>query len=186
MWIWYLDRGSALAAYVLLWLAVISGVLHGARKFGALHVAARRIHVSTSVLACVTLLLHVGVGAWDTGLVVRGVVPHPAYTSAYFALGLVVGVGALLLIVTSVIGFLDAKRFQRPWDPRAVHALAYGGFAFATVHAVALGSDIGRFVVTGMVAIGVFTIYVLTLRMRVAREAGPAAGSAPGTFSKEP
>lgn len=174
MWIWYLDRGSALAAYSILWLAALTGVLFNARAFGSLHEAAKKAHVATSVLACVTLLLHVASGAYDGWLVLSRQVPQPAYTYAYFAAGLVVGVGALLLIVTSVLGFLDAKRFQRPWDPRTVHAFAYGGFAFATVHALALGTDVLGVLLPGIVAASAFLLYVLALRMRSA-----AVGAAP-------
>lgn len=170
MWIWYLDRGSALAAYALLWLATLSGILHSARPFAGLHEVARKAHISTSVLACSALLLHVAVGLWDAGLVVRGEVPHPAYSDAYFALALVVGVGALMLLATAVLAFVDAKRFQRPWDPRTVHTLAYAGFAFATLHAVALGSDMGRVAVAGIVGVGLFTLVVLALRLKAARE----------------
>lgn len=165
MWLWYLDRGSALAAYVFLWLAVITGVLFNARGFGALHDAAKKAHVSTSVLACAALLTHVGVGTYDAMLVVAGQVPHPAYSDAYFASGLVVGAGALLLVVTAVLGFLDAKRFPRPWDPRTVHTLAYAGFAFATLHAVALGTDVRGIALPGVLAAGMFLCYVLTLRV---------------------
>lgn len=188
MWLWYLDRGSALAAYVLLWLAAITGVLHGARGFGGLHEAARKAHVSVSVLASAALLLHVAVGFYDASLVVAGSVPHPPYSDAHFAMGLVVGVGALMLIVTSVLGFVDAKRFERPWDPRTVHAFAYGGFAFATVHAVAIGTDVVGLAFPALIAASIFLVYLLVLRARSARATakggGPTAAVAAGAVPR--
>lgn len=164
MWLWYADRATALVAFAGLWFATFAGILHNARGFGALHRGARRIHVPGSVLACVALLAHVALGTVDAVLVAAGAVPHPAYSDSWMLGGAIVGVSALLLLVTAVLGFLDAKSFKRPWDPRTVHALAYGGFAFAAIHAVALGSDMGAFARTGIVAGVAFLVIVLVLR----------------------
>ncbi|MFA5862382.1 MAG: hypothetical protein WDA16_11880 [Candidatus Thermoplasmatota archaeon] len=164
MWIWYLDRGTALVSLVALWFAVLTGILYNARAFGALHRAARTIHVPSSVVASVTILLHVGVGLVDAWLVLTRRVPHPAYSDAYFAVGLVVGASALVLTVTSVLAFADAKSFQRPWDPKLVHMFAYGGFVFATLHGAAVGTDLVRFIQPGLVATCLFLLYVLVLR----------------------
>lgn len=183
MWIWYLDRGSALVAYAALWLAVLTGILHTARALGSLHEAARRTHVPASVVASVTLLLHVAVGSVDAWLVLSSRVPHPAFSDAYLLVGLLVGVAALLLIVVSVLGFIDARRFQRPWDPRAVHALAYGGFVFATLHAVAVGSDLATLAWPGLAAITGLLLFALALRVLADRLSSPPrarAGGPPG------
>lgn len=164
MWVWYLDRGAALVAYTALWLAALTGIVHNAKTFGALHQAARRMHVPVSVIAAATLLAHVALGSVDAWLVLSAQVPHPAYSDAYLLLGLFVGAAALLLIVTSILAFLDAKRFQRPWDPRTVHALAYGGFVFSTIHAAAVGTDALALAKPALLALTIFLVWVLVLR----------------------
>jgi len=78
----------------------------------------------------------------DAWFVVTGQVPAPAYSMPYFLGGVTVGVGALLMLVVAVLGFTDAKRFQRPWGPRVVHSFTYAGFAFGTIHAAAIGTDL--------------------------------------------
>lgn len=165
MWLWYLDRGTALVSFASLWFAVLTGIAYNARNFGALHRAARAIHVPASVVASVTILLHVAFGLADAGLVVLRLVPHPAYSDGYFMMGLLVGVGALILIVTSVLAFVDAKRFQRPWDPRLVHSFAYGGFAFSALHAAAVGTDVVEFIWPGLAALCLLLCYVLMIRV---------------------
>lgn len=173
-WLWYVDRSTALVAYVALWFAVFTGVLYNARGFGVLHRTSRAVHVAGSVIASTTMLAHVAVGSVDLWLVLAARVPHPAYTDAWLLAGVGVGAAALLIVVTSVLGFVDARRFQRPWDPRTVHALAYGGFAFATLHAVAIGTDVGAYVGSAAVAATLFLVLVLALRF------GSRADHAPG------
>lgn len=165
--VWLLDRATALVAYPLLYLAVLTGILYQVRAFGALRDAANRVHVEVSVLAIVVTMAHVLLGVVDTWLVVSGTAPQPDYSTSYMLAGVVVGGGALLLLVVSVLGFLDARRFDRPWGPRAVHGFAYGGFAFATVHAAAVGTDVVGLVRPGLVASTAFLVYVLLLRLAV-------------------
>lgn len=164
MWLWYADRGSALVAYVALWLAVLMGILYNAKRFGAFHELARKSHVPVSVLALATLLAHAAFGIVDGWLVLAGDVPHPNYSDAYLLLGILVGIAALLLLITATLGFLDAKKFQRPWDPRTVHALAYAGFAFATIHAVAVGTDLFALAKPAVAAGTIVLVGVLAMR----------------------
>lgn len=167
--VWYLDRAAAMVAYPSLYVAVLTGVLYNARAFGPVQTAAQRVHVEVSTFATVTTLLHGALGVADAWLVATGQVPAPAYSTGYFLSGVVVGAGALALLVVAVLGFLDAKRFERPWGPRVVHAFAYGAFAFGTLHAVAIGTDVVgliRPVVGGTTA---FLLYVLALRFLVDR-----------------
>ena len=174
--VWYLDRGAALLTYPALYLAVLTGILYNTASFGTLHEAARRVHVELSVFAMLVTLLHAGLGVVDAWFVLTGQVPEPAYSMPYFVGGVAVGVGALALLVVAVLGFTDPKRFERPWGPRVVHSFAYAGFAFGTIHAAAIGTD-----VTGLIRplLGpslVFVVYVLLLRVLVLR----------GTFSSAP
>lgn len=164
MILWYLDRGSALVAYGALWLAAMTGVFHNARDMGALHRAARALHTPASVLASAAVLGHVALGTIDSALLLLGVVPHPSYSDAWFLGGVVIGIASLLLLVTAVLGFLDARSFPRPWDARTVHLFAYGGFAFASLHAIALGSDVAAWAVSAVVAASLFLVVALALR----------------------
>lgn len=163
--LWLLDRATGLVGYAVLYLAVLTGIFYEAREFGVLHVAARRVHIEVSVLAIIVIAVHALLGAVDTWLVVAGQAPPPAYSTGYLLAGVLVGAGSVLLVVVSVLGFLDARRFERPWTPRIIHAFAYGGFAFATIHAAAIGTDLAGFVRPALVATSTFLAYVLLLRL---------------------
>jgi hypothetical protein len=167
--VWYLDRGAALVTYPSLYLAVLTGILYNTESFGALHDAARRVHIELSVFAMIVTLLHAGLGLFDAWFVVTERVPEPAYSMPYFLGGIAVGGGALLLLVVAVLGFTDAKRFQRPWGPRVVHAFAYAGFAFGTIHAAAVGTDVTGVVRPLLGPSVAFLVYVLLLRLLVLR-----------------
>lgn len=162
--LWYLDRAAGLLAYAALYVAVLSGVFYNARAFGWVHDAARRIHVEVSVFALVLMFLHGLFGLADTWLVVAGATPRPAYGVSYLLVGVGVGIGALLVVLVAVLGFLDARRFERPWSPTVVHGFVYAGFAFATVHAAAVGTDIVGFVRPAVIGAGTFVVYALLLR----------------------
>lgn len=162
--VWYLDRATALIAYPALYVAVLSGIFYNTRVFGLLHEAARRVHIEASVFATVMMLLHWVIGVVDTWFVVSGQVPAPDYPMTYFVGGVVVGGSGLFVLLVAILGFVDPRRFERPWSPRVVHAFAYVGFAFATIHMVAIGTDIGPLVRTLLIASLGFLVYVLALR----------------------
>lgn len=168
--VWYLDRAAALLAYPALYAAVLTGILYNTRAFGWLHEAAGRVHIEVSAFAMVLTLFHAGLGVLDTWLVLAGRVPPPSYSMGYLVAGVAVGTGALLLLVVAVLGFLDARRFERPWGPRVVHAFAYGGFAFGTVHAVAVGTDVLGLARPVLGATTAFLVYVLLLRVMAERD----------------
>ncbi|SEQ92873.1 hypothetical protein [Natrinema salaciae] len=166
--IWYLDRSAALVAYPALYLAVLTGILYTARSFGPLSRLARKIHIEVSVFAMLVTLLHGVLGILDTWFIVTGSAPQPAYSTTYLLAGVVVGVGALQVLVVAVLGFLDTERFDRPWGPRVVHAFAYGGFVFATIHAAAIGTDVAGLIRPIFGPALVFLAYVLLLRLLAA------------------
>lgn len=167
--VWFLDRAAALVTYPALYLAVLTGILYNTESFGVLHEAARRVHVELSVFAMLVTLLHGAIGVLDAWLVVSGSVPAPSYSMPYFLGGVGVGVGALLLLVVAVLGFTDARRFERPWGPRVVHSFAYAGFAFGTVHAAAIGTDVVGLIRPLLGPSLAFLAYVLALRVLVLR-----------------
>ncbi|MFC6865239.1 hypothetical protein ACFQGE_17470 [Halomicroarcula sp. GCM10025817] len=167
--VWYLDRGAALVTYPTLYLAVLTGILYNTESFGVLHEAARRVHIELSVFAMIVTLLHAGLGVLDAWFVVTGQVPAPTYSMSYFLAAVAVGAGGLLVLVVAVLGFTDAKRFQQPWGPRVVHSFAYAGFAFGTIHAAAIGTDLMGLVRPLLGPSVAFLAYVLLLRLLVLR-----------------
>lgn len=173
--VWLLDRGAALVAYPSLYLAVLTGIFYNTERFGMLHEAARRVHIELSAFAMIVTLIHAVLGILDAWFVVTGQVPAPAYSMSYFLGGVVVGVGALLMLVVAVLGFTDAKRFDRPWGPRVVHGFAYGGFVFGTIHAAAIGTDIAGLIAPLIGPSVMFLVYVLLLRLLVLRGSKLAA-----------
>jgi hypothetical protein len=162
--VWYFDRAIGLVSYAALYLAVLTGILYNAESFGVLQRAARRVHVEVSVFAVMLMLGHGVLGVVDTWLVASGQAPVPSYGVAYLLGGVAVGAGALFVLLVAVLGFVDARRFERPWSPTVVHAFAYAGFGFATVHAAAVGTDVMGLVRPGLLAGGAFLVYVVLLR----------------------
>jgi hypothetical protein len=122
-------------------------------------------------------LLHAGLGVLDAWFVLTGRVPSPAYSVSYFVGGVTVGLGALLLLVVAVLGFTDPGRFDRPWGPRVVHAFAYAGFAFGTIHAAAIGTDLPGLIRPVLGPSVAFLVYVLLLRVLVLREGASFAAT---------
>ncbi len=163
--IWYLDRATALVAYPALYLAVLTGIFYNTDRFGIIHRGAQRVHIEVSVFALLVMFAHSLLGVADTYLVATGQVPQPAHSLNYLLAGVGVGAGALFLLVVATLGFLSPRRFDRPWGPTVVHAFAYGGFAFGTVHAVAVGTDIVSLVSPFGAAALAFLGYVLLLRL---------------------
>ncbi len=141
-WLWYADRGSGLLSYPLLLLAALTGIAAAVPAFGPLHWAAKRHHTAVSVLVAFVLFLHAGLGVADTIVVATGGAPMPGYGLGFLVAGAAVGLGAFVVLVVATLAFLDPRRFERPWSPRLVHAFAYAGFALATVHAAAIGTDV--------------------------------------------
>jgi len=167
--VWLLDRGAALLTYPLLYLAVLTGIFYNTESFGVIREAAQHIHIELSVFAMIVTLLHASLGVLDAWFVVTEQVPAPAYSIPYFLGGVAVGAGALLMLVVAVLGFTDAKRFQRPWGPRVIHSFAYAGFAFGTVHAAAIGTDLTGLVRPLLGPSVAFLVYVLLLRLLMLR-----------------
>ncbi|ODR79674.1 hypothetical protein BG842_08440 [Haladaptatus sp. W1] len=168
--LWYLDRASALVLYPALWLTVLTGVFFTERRFGAIHRLSLRTHIELAVFAVGMMVLHAVVGTIDAWLVVDGIAPAPNYPFSLFIAGVGVGGVAVVLVVVAVLGFLEPRRFEHP---KAIHALAYGGFAFATIHAVAIGSDmtglLGQLVAASVGFVGVALVSKLFGGIRAAR-----------------
>ncbi|KZN24236.1 hypothetical protein A4G99_07320 [Haladaptatus sp. R4] len=160
--LWYLDRASALVLFPVLWLTVLTGIFFTARGFGLIHRLSRRIHVELAVFGIGMMAVHGLVGTVDAWLVVDGSAPAPNYPLSLFLAGVGVGAVSLVVLVLAALGFLEPRRFD---NPGAVHALAYGGFAFGIVHAVAIGSDMTGLL--GQLVVGSVVFVVLALALKL-------------------
>ncbi len=162
--IWLLDRSSGLIAYSTLFISVFTGIFYNSKQFGILYQASQKIHIEISVFSIIVMFIHSILGFIDTWMVVSGQTPEPNYGSLYLFIGSLVGFGGLWLILIAVLGFIDAKRFDRPWTPRIVHMFSYGGFIFVTIHSAAIGTDLINLIKPILVSCIVFIIYALILR----------------------
>ncbi|MGA9400431.1 hypothetical protein [Haladaptatus sp.] len=160
--LWYLDRASALVLFPALWLTVLTGIFFTARGFGLIHRLSRRIHIELAVFGIGMMAVHAIVGTVDAWLVVDGSAPAPNYPLSLFLAGVGVGAVSLVVLVLATLGFLEPRRFD---NPGAVHALAYGGFAFGIIHAVAIGSDMTGLLGQLVVGSVVFVILALALKL---------------------
>jgi len=142
---WFLSRAAGLTAYLLLAVAVILGMLIGAR------VAERYVHRNVlfdlhrfvSVLALVATLFHVYVllgdgyfnfSVWQ--LSVPFVSPYRGWQTA-------AGVAALYLLTVIVVSFYVRQWIgYRTW--RAIHFATFTLFAAATLHGITAGTDSGQ------------------------------------------
>ncbi|MFD1587223.1 hypothetical protein ACFR9U_09525 [Halorientalis brevis] len=177
--VWLLDRATGLVAYPALYAATVTGILYGEPQFGTLAKLARRVHVEIAVFALVVTLAHGLLGVLDTWLVATGQAPEPQYGTTFLVAGAAVGVGALLLTIVAALGFLDATRFSAPWGPQVVHGFAYAGYAFATIHAAAIGTDVLGLIRPAIVPATAFVTYLFALRVLVSH--GPVSDGAPAS-----
>ena len=137
--VWLLDRGTALVTLPALWLAVLSGVFVRTRRPAVVHRLSTRFHVEISVFGLLVAAMHAVVGTLDALMLGAGLAPAPSYPGWLFLAGVTVGFLSLGTILVAVVSFLAPWRFE---NPSLVHALAYVGFAFGAVHAVAIGTDV--------------------------------------------
>ena len=139
---WLLARATGLAAYVLLTVSVLAGLVVKSRPFGRAikPASATQLHRTLALLSLSALALHglalvldrsieIGLGA----LLVPGLAPYrPLWT------GIGVLAGELMLLV--YISFALRKRIGiKNW--RRLHYATYLAFAGATAHGVMAGTD---------------------------------------------
>lgn len=141
---WLLARTSGLAAYVVLTLSILAGLVLKSRPFSRLRAATvAEVHKTLALtglgalaLHAVSLVLDSTVHVSALALVVPGLVTYrPAATAA--------GVVGAWLFAVVVGSFWVRKRIgMRTW--RRLHWLTYGLFALATFHGIAAGTDTAR------------------------------------------
>ncbi|HSC92866.1 MAG TPA: ferric reductase-like transmembrane domain-containing protein [Gaiellaceae bacterium] len=139
---WLLARASGLAAYALLTLSVLAGLVLKTRPFGpALRAATvTTVHRTLAMSALgllalhgVSLVLDATVEVSPLGLLVPGLV-------AYRPVATVLGVLAAELMLVVYLSF-GARRRLGMANWRRLHYATYGVFAGATLHGLLAGSD---------------------------------------------
>lgn len=141
---WYLARGTGVVTLIMLSVVVALGIaVRSARpavglpRFGVV-----AVHRSASLLAVVTLAVHVGtllVDPWAQLSFVDLLVPFGAgYRPMWVGLGTLASDLIVALVVTSL---LRHRLGLRTW--RAVHWLAYAAWPVAVLHALGSGTDAG-------------------------------------------
>jgi methionine sulfoxide reductase heme-binding subunit len=148
---WLLARATGLAAYVLLTVSVLAGLVVKSRPFGRAikPASATQLHRTLALLSLSALALHgltlvldasvdIGLGA----LLVPGLAPYkPLWTG--------VGVLAGELMLAVYVSFGLRKRIGiKNW--RRLHYTTYLAFAGATAHGVMAGTDSGQPWVIGL------------------------------------
>ncbi|MFY0409308.1 ferric reductase [Solicola sp. PLA-1-18] len=152
MLLWWIARGTGVAALVAFTVATAAGALtSGSRGRSSLAVERRflvqMLHRSAAVTGLVLLLVHAVTIVADAYVDVSATSTVLPFTSAYepFAVGL----GSLALwafVATSVSGAVRGRLASsapasRGW--RAVHCLAYVGWALSIGHGFLAGTDSG-------------------------------------------
>lgn len=142
---WYLARSSALAAYGLLWLAMLFGLLMSGRlaRLWPGGPTAFELHQHASLLGLAFALFHALILLGD-----RYIKATPAQLLIPFAYSgfapLWVGLGQLALYGMALVGlsfYVRERMGRRLW--RLVHMLSFAIFILALAHGVMSGSDSG-------------------------------------------
>jgi methionine sulfoxide reductase heme-binding subunit len=140
--LWYVARGSGLAALLLLTIAVVLGVVSLVRVHSERwpRFALAQIHRNLSLLALAFGVAHVGTTVVDSYVpisVADAVIPFAAtYKPVWLALGTIAADLMLAVLITTA---LRRRLGFRAW--RAVHLLSYGSWSAAVIHSIAIGSD---------------------------------------------
>jgi DMSO/TMAO reductase YedYZ heme-binding membrane subunit len=138
---WLLARASGLAAYVLLTLSVLAGLVLKSRPTSRLRPASvTEVHKTLALTGLGALALHAASLVLDTtvkvsaaALVIPGLV---AYRPAAVAAGVV---GGWLFAVVTASFWLRKRIGVRTW--RRLHWFTYALFGLATIHGVTAGTD---------------------------------------------
>lgn len=183
--LWWASRAFGFVSYVALWVAMLTGVLLGARGVDqavdprvllAMHeewtlagVAATAAHV-----LAVVMNEHAGIG------LLGSLVPF-----ASSSMTTAVGVGVVAFWASGMLAvssWLRTRLSYAAW--RAIHALAFGAFVLALVHSVAAGTDSGAplaqwlYVASGSLLAGAIVIRLLTAMTGRPRRTAKPAGRA--------
>jgi len=139
---WYLTRGTAAIALLLLTLSVALGVVNVSRSRTAdvPRFVFQAVHRSSSLLPLAFVLVHVATSLLDGFAPIRLIDVIVPFTSAYRPLWLGFGAVAFdVLIAVAVTSLVRRHIGYRGW--RATHWAAYACWPVALVHGLGTGTD---------------------------------------------
>ena len=140
--LWYATRSSGLAAFVLLTLSVVLGVITTQRIATGWwpRFASQALHRNVSLLAVALLLTHVLTTLLDSYVSITwwaGLIP---FTSSYERVWIGLGTLALdLILVVTLSSLIRLAVGHRSW--RLLHWLSYVAWPLALTHYLASGTD---------------------------------------------
>jgi predicted ferric reductase len=140
---WYLARSSAWVAYLLLWLAMILGLLIStkAARLWPGGPAAYDVHQFVSLLGIAIALFHGLILTGDRYIgfsAVQVFIPfsNPAYRPFW------VGIGQIGFYALAIVGLsVYVRRAITPRVWRLIHYLSFLSFLFVLIHGIASGTD---------------------------------------------
>ena len=140
--LWYVDRGSGLAALMLLTASVVLGIVSATRVHSPRwpRFALALLHRNLALLALTFGAVHVVTSVVDSFVPISvsdAVIPFAAsYKPLWLALGTI---GADLMLAVLITTAIRRRLGYRAW--RSVHMLSYGCWGASLIHAIAIGSD---------------------------------------------
>jgi predicted ferric reductase len=140
---WYLARSSAWVAYLLLWLAMVLGLLIStkAARLWPGGPAAYDVHQFASLLGIAIALFHGLILTGDRYIgfsAVQVFIPfsNPAYRPFW------VGIGQIGFYILAIVGLsVYVRRAITPRVWRLIHYLSFLSFLFVLIHGIASGTD---------------------------------------------
>lgn len=166
--LWYLARGSGIAALVMLTVSVLGGIITTVRWSSARwpRFVTQLVHRNVSLLALVFIVIHIVTVIADAFAPIRWIDAVVPFVSAYRSLWLGFGaIGFDLLLALIATSLLRHRIGQRTW--RALHWTAYLCWPLVVLHGLGAGTDtkVGAVLVLNVACIAVV---VLALWWRLA------------------
>jgi sulfoxide reductase heme-binding subunit YedZ len=140
--LWYIDRGSGLAALLLLTTSVVLGIVSVLRVHSPQwpRFALSLLHRNISLLALTFGAVHVATSVVDSYVPIGVTDALIPFTAQYRPLWLAIGaISADLMLAVLITTALRRRLGFRAW--RSVHLLSYGCWAAGVVHSIGMGSD---------------------------------------------
>lgn len=140
--LWYLNRGTGIAAIVLLTLTTVLGVLAiGGRPAGRLpRFVTQAVHRNVALLSVLLLVVHVVAAVMDEYVEIRWWEAFVPFGSSYEPLHVGLGAAAVDLMAVVVLTSLLRHRMRhRAW--RVLHLTAYALWGASMWHGIGIGSD---------------------------------------------
>lgn len=143
---WYLSRGSAVSAYVLLWISMILGLMLSNRmaKHWPGAPAANDLHQYVSLLGLGLTAFHAAILTGDAYLKINfGQIITPFGVSSYRPIQVGLGQIAVYLWIIVAASFYVKQRIgHKAW--KLIHFSSFILFFFALVHGLTSGTDTGE------------------------------------------